>query len=289
MILDKMSELQQRLILSGIGVLGLLIMIACSHIEMFKPIFALFAAGVISLALYEYYTIAKANGCHPLVKIGIIGSVAYVLASFARTQWLGAELLPLIVLWLIFISAFTYYFIKGTDPFINLAITLFGIIYLTIPLSCLIDINYFSSSVVVDGRWGLIYLLFVTKMTDTAAFFVGKLWGKRQLSPYISPKKTWEGAAGGLVGAIITSILFYVIFHLFFATAPLALSLLQSLWLGALISVTAQFGDLAESLLKRDVGVKDSSHLPGLGGVLDIVDSLIFTSPLMYLFLKMQS
>lgn len=290
MIFKNMSNLQQRLIISGIGVVVLLSAIRLSYDPFFRLLFALLAAGLISTALWEYYRIAKAKECQPLVKIGIIATVGYVLAVFFRAQF-GLQMLPEIALGLTLVSAFTYYFIKGSDPFVNLAITLFGIFYLTIPLSCVIDINYFISEPIVrDGRWCLIYLLFVTKMTDTAAFFVGKKYGKRQLSPYISPKKTWEGALGGFFGALITAIIFYAIFHSFFELPPFNISFGKNLILAMLISVAAQFGDLAESLLKRDVGVKDSSrHVPGLGGVLDIVDSLVFTSPLMYIFLKVNA
>ena len=287
---SQLSNLQQRLIISSFTVVGLLLAIFFSYQPVFRPVFALLAGAIICTALWEYYHIAKGKGCIPLIKIGLLGAFSYTFAVFLRTQAPWALMLPQIILALTLIAAFVYYFIKGSDPFVNLSVTFFGIIYLAIPLSCLIDINYFPADPLVrDGRWCLLYLLLVTKMTDTGAFFVGKKYGRTKLSTYISPKKTWEGALGGLVSAIITSVILYVIFQLFFALPPFGITFWQSLWLGALISVTAQFGDLAESLLKRDVGVKDSSHLPGLGGVLDIVDSLVFTSPLMYIFLHIQA
>lgn len=283
------NHLKQRLIAGFLGSAILLIVVFLSHLPIFKLLFTLLASGVISLALWEYYNIARTKGFQPLIKIGIVGTVCFVIATFLQSQF-NAKMLPEITLGITLIAAFIYYFIKGSDPFVNLSITGFGILYLTIPLSYLININYFASEPIVrDGRWCLFYLLLVTKITDTAAFFLGKKYGKLQLSPYISPKKTWEGALGGLLGAILTSMLLYVFFHLFFELVPLNITLFQSIWLGALISIAAQFGDLSESLLKRDVGVKDSSHLPGLGGVLDIVDSLVFTSPLMYIFLKLNA
>ena len=168
----------------------------------------------------------------------------------------------------------------------NLAITLFGIIYLTLPISCALRINYFfPEQAAQDGRLWLAYVLLVTKMTDIGAYFCGKTLGKNKLAPSISPKKTIEGALGGLGAALITSL----IFTLLASTLTIfPMSFLQSIWIGIAMSVLAQLGDLSESLLKRDAGVKDSSHLPGLGGMLDIVDSLIFTLPLMYLLLKME-
>jgi phosphatidate cytidylyltransferase len=123
--------------------------------------------------------------------------------------------------------------------------------------------------------WTLTAIL-TTWANDTAAFFAGRAWGKTQLAKVLSPKKTWEGAAGGLIAAMATVILCVLI-----ARLPLALPLaaLAGLALGAL----AQLGDLAESLLKRQTGVKDAGALiPGHGGVLDRIDSLLFTLPAVY-------
>jgi phosphatidate cytidylyltransferase len=289
MILSQMSNLQQRLIVSSVAIFLLIISVSFSHHPFFAPLFVLLASSAISVALWEFYGIAQAKGYQPLVKMGVIGTLFFGLAVYSYMRWDLGKMLPEIVLGLILMSVFTYYLAKGADPFINLAVTLFGILYLTIPLSSLIGINYFYLPPFVnDGRWCLIYLLAVTKMTDASAFFVGKKWGKRKLSPYISPKKTLEGSLGGIFGAVFASLVLYTLFQTLFDIPPFDLSLTQNVWLAILISVAAQFGDLAESLLKRDVGMKDSSHLPGLGGMLDMVDSLVFTAPLMYIFLQIQ-
>lgn len=285
---QQMNNLQQRLVVGSVSTAFMLLAIYLSHTPAFSLIFVLLIAAIICLALWEYYHIAQLKQLQPLSKIGLIGTVAYALATFLTTQFEQVQILPHVVFGLTFSAAFLYYFIKGSDPFINMAITFFGFIYLTIPLSFLILINYFRiEPTILDGRWSLFYLLTVTKMTDTGAFFIGKRFGQTKLCPLISPKKTWEGAVGGLLSSILASIILYGIFQSAFQKNPFAISFWQSIWLGILISVTAQFGDLAESLLKRNMGVKDSSHLPGLGGVLDIVDSIVFTAPLMYLFLKL--
>lgn len=290
MILHQLSNLQQRILVGGTGIIFLIIALFLSYTPGYAYLFITLITGTIALALWEYYRIAQAKGCLPLAKIGVCGSIAYVIATYFRSQSSQAQLMPEFVLGLTLICAFCYYFLKGSDPFVNLAVTLFGIFYLTIPLSYLIDINYFISPPTVnDGRWSLLYLFLVTKVTDMGAFFVGKHWGSRKLSPYISPKKTWEGAFGGLLSAILISFILYLLFRLGFNEHPLNLTFWQSLWLPAMISAIGQFGDLAESLLKRDVGVKDSSgYLPGLGGMLDVVDSLVFTAPFMYFFLNWQ-
>lgn len=295
-MLDQLSNLQQRLVLSSVGIFCLLVAVYLSYEPVYQSLFVILIISFIVFALKEYYQIAQAKGFHPLFKIGLIGTAFYGLAVFLQTQsteWDHLQsfwnMLPEIVLGSTIIASFIYYFIKGSDPFVNLSITLFGILYLTIPLSCLLFINYFpSKDIVHDGRWVLLFLLIVTKITDTSAFFIGRKFGKNKLSPYISPKKTWEGAIGGLAGSLVATIALYIFFQLAFNNPPLNLPFWKIIILGIFLSITAQFGDLAESLLKRDGGVKDSSKLPGLGGILDIVDSLVFTSPLMYIFLKVQ-
>jgi phosphatidate cytidylyltransferase len=129
-----------------------------------------------------------------------------------------------------------------------------------------------------DGRNWVFFILFVTWASDTFAFFVGRKFGRHKLAPGISPGKTWEGAAGGVVAAVIMSILF-------FTPTPFRLPLTswQAIPLAVLVSIFGQLGDLVESLLKRNMGVKDSGSLmPGHGGVLDRIDSLVFASVVVY-------
>jgi phosphatidate cytidylyltransferase len=289
-MLKQLNNLQQRITIGGTGSLLLLLFIYYSHSSLLNYLFVAFIAGVIALSLSEYYQIARAKGFLPLSKLGIITTIAYVIAIYFCTQTLQAQLIPKIILGLSGVMAFLYYFWKGSQPLMNLAITFFGMLYLTIPLSYLIEINYFEAPPFVsDGRYCLIYLLIVTKITDTGAFFIGKLLGHTKLSPYISPKKTWEGAIGGSLTALFAGIALVLFFRYGFDTPPMQLSWSQAIWLPLGLSIVAQWGDLAESLLKRDAGVKDSStYFLGLGGMLDVVDSLIFTAPLLYFFLIFQ-
>lgn len=273
----KMSRnLKQRLLFGSAGLALLGLAITFAHHQYARWIFILLCLAMICGGLWEFYRIAKEKGYLPLSKIGVISTGLYVIGFYLSTQLPSLKALPQAILGATLIAAFIYYFIKGTDPFVNLALTLFGIFYLTVPLSTSIGIVYFPQ---VDGRWWFVYALAVTKVTDIAAYVFGKLWGSNQLTPYISPKKTWEGALGGFAAAVAMS---------FFLNQwiPLGLSPIGSLCLGAVTSGLAQFGDLAESLLKRDSGVKDSNQLPGLGGLLDVLDSLVFTLPFIFLFLK---
>jgi phosphatidate cytidylyltransferase len=132
------------------------------------------------------------------------------------------------------------------------------------------------------GRGWIAYLLVVTKITDIGAYFAGSLWGRRKLAPQISPGKTVEGAIFGLASAVSASY----VFHLFSQGRSFQLTTLEWVSFGLILGAIGQFGDLSESLLKRDANKKDSNTLPGLGGVLDAVDSLLFNTPILYLYLK---
>ena len=129
-----------------------------------------------------------------------------------------------------------------------------------------------------DGWIWLIFMLAGTWACDTSAYFVGKSFGKRKLAPVLSPKKTLEGALGGLLGSVLVSYLFSSYIYPF-------LSMPKMLLLGLMVGIAAEVGDLLESAFKREAGIKDSSRLiPGHGGILDRIDSALFTAPLVYYF-----
>lgn len=283
------THLKQRLLVGSIGLILLSFCIYFSYTPIFQPIFVFINAAFISGAVWEYYCLARYKGFYPLTALGLICTISYVIAISISNQHSNWHHLPAFVLFLGLVIFFLAFFNKRSNPLINLAITLFGIAYLTIPLSFGLQINYFHfENSYEDGRMWLTYVFAVTKMTDIGAYFFGKLFGAHKLIPHISPKKTIEGAIGGLFSSLIISLLFYFFVDSTNVFSPLKITLWQSIWLGLTISVLAQFGDLAESLLKRDAGVKDSSYLPGLGGLLDILDSLVFTLPFMYFILKMK-
>lgn len=270
-----MSNFQQRLVLSTAFFLVLAFAITFSTSPLFRPIFTLLVLAVVGSALWEYYRISREKNIEPLVGVGIVGSSLYLYTLFLSTQYAAFANLPQMVLLLTLFAAFLTALINRKNPLVTLSTTLFGLCYLTLPLATLIPINF------VFGRFWLVYLLVVTKMTDMGGYFAGKILGKNKFVPSISPKKTWEGAVGGFLSSIIASVMLFWGFTDF--------PIIYGVALGALLSILAQFGDLAESLLKRDCGVKDSSHLPGLGGMLDIVDSLVFTAPTLYFLLQMKN
>jgi phosphatidate cytidylyltransferase len=168
-----------------------------------------------------------------------------------------------------------------TTGIVAISTTLFGLMYVPWLLNFIQKINFFSPP--VQGHYYLLYFVLVTKLSDCGAYMVGSLIGKHKMIPRISPGKTWEGFAGAIVVSTAASVLFAAL-----AGSHLAgMTLGHAVILGVILSISAVVGDLIESLFKREAGLKDSGRLfPGIGGILDLLDSLLFNAPLMYLYLR---
>ena len=163
-----------------------------------------------------------------------------------------------------------------------IAVTLFGLMYVPWLLNFIQKINFFPG-LGGDGKFYVFYFILVTKFSDTGAYVVGSLIGKHKMIPRISPAKTWEGFAG----AILVSTGASLAFAHFFGSHMEGMKTVHAVILGVILSSTAVIGDLIESLFKREAGVKDSGSLfPGIGGILDLLDSLLFNAPIMYLYLR---
>jgi len=168
----------------------------------------------------------------------------------------------------------------------GIATTLLGLMYVPWLLNFLQKINFFpfaAGSPADAGKYFVIYFILVTKFSDMGAYAVGSLIGRHKLVPRISPGKTWEGFGGAIVVSTAASVAFV---HCFGAKM-VGMNLRHAIVLGVVLSITAVIGDLIESLFKREAGVKDSGKLfPGIGGILDLLDSLLFNAPIMYLYLR---
>jgi len=169
---------------------------------------------------------------------------------------------------------------SSASGIIAIATTLFGLMYVPWLLNFIQKINFFPG---VDGKYFVLYFILVTKFSDMGAYAVGSLIGRHKMIPRISPGKTWEGFGGAIFLSTVSSLVFV---H-FLGDKMSGMNWIHAVILGIVLSSTAVVGDLIESLFKREAGVKDSgSFFPGIGGILDLLDSLLFNAPIMYLYLR---
>lgn len=288
----KLGDFSARFLVNSISSLFLALFIFFAEFAYFRPVFTGAVAAVAAVALWEYYKLVSQKGPLPSISVGIAIAILYVFAVYAKTSFsfaLGRSL-PEIVLGTGFFACFVREAKRPTGATLNIASTFFGIVYVAIPLGLCVRIAYFflfegQADPHFQGSFWLLYLIAVTKSADMGGYFIGRFWGRRKLARRVSPNKTLEGAIGGLFSAVLMSV-FLVLVGQKWGSVFAQLSLPLSVVLGVLIGVAGQLGDLAESLLKRDCGMKDSGTIPGVGGVLDMVDSLLFTAPVVYIFLK---
>jgi len=169
---------------------------------------------------------------------------------------------------------------SNTAGILAVSTTLFGLMYVPWLLNFIQKINFFPKA---NGTYYVLYFILVTKFSDTGAYAVGSLVGRHKMIPRISPGKTWEGFAGAVAVSTMASVLFA---H-FTGARLTGMNGKHAIILGMLLGTSAVIGDLIESLFKREAGVKDSgNYFPGIGGILDLLDSLLFNAPLMYLYLR---
>ncbi len=288
MKIKTLADLNRRLIVSSILGITVSFLIAFSTSNLVSFLLMLFVAAVSGIGIWEYAQLALNKGLMPKTRWMVVIAVAQVAALYASLVFVDFPQLPILVLAVAMVLFFLLHFRDSTDSLFTIAVEFFGVAYVAAPLSLMLGVLYpvAHQGIPQEGRWWLVYLIIVTKIVDVGAYFVGRLWGKNKLSPTLSPKKTVEGAVAGFVFAIFASMLIYYLGTHFF-DGNFSISFTESLWLGALLGIFGQIGDLAESMLKRDAVVKDSNKLPGLGGVLDMVDSLLFTTPIVYFFIRM--
>jgi len=253
-------------------------------------VFMLIIAFLALAGLVEFYGLAQKRGLACFKVSGVIGGVLLMCGTFAHLHgWLGIFDSPARVN--DFETDFLILFVLGLgvrqlcarlnpDGLSAISVTMFGLMYVPWLLNFIQKINFFPG---VDGKYFLLYFILLTKFSDMGAYVVGSLIGRHKLIPRISPGKTWEG----LAGAIVVSTGASVVFVHFLGGHMAGMNLAHAIVLGIILSSTAVIGDLIESLFKRECGAKDSgSVLPGIGGVLDLLDSLLFNAPIMYLYLR---
>ena len=255
----------------------------------------IFLAIILLLAvagLAEFYALVEKRDLVCFKGLGIVGGVLLMIGTFlnltgrlgtsgspARVNDFETSFLILFVLGLCLRQLFSQ---SNTAGILAISTTLFGLMYVPWLLNFIQKINFFFFPA-EDGRYYLLYFVVITKFSDTGAYSVGSLIGKHKMIPRISPGKTWEGFAGAIGISMLASVIFV---HFLRHKMP-AMTLKHAIIMGAILGVCAVIGDLVESLFKREAGVKDSGKwFPGIGGILDLLDSLLFNAPIMYLYVR---
>lgn len=249
----------------------------------FGQIYYTLAIGIlVTLAILEYAELLKKQGFRPQTEVMLFISLALLVLIHVAASRYGSHPVEslriceqILTFGLIvgFIINFLIELLRGEpeNGLANAAVNLFGTVYIGFMFAYILLLRF------IPGPDGLLFTLFtvlVTWANDTAAYFVGINFGKHKLSPRISPKKSVEGSLGGLLGGILVA----VVIALICKRSPLQLAII-----GILVVLAGQFGDLIESIIKRNAGVKDSgSFMPGHGGVLDRFDSLLIAAPVVY-------
>jgi phosphatidate cytidylyltransferase len=227
------------------------------------------------LSLNEFYSLMHKKGYSPSYTVGMIATVFFTWFTTYTLKHPHWEPYATGILTTAIIITFSagIFLKKAQDSTVNASITLLGILYIGWLFSYLILIREMT----LHGAY-LFFLIIAVWTCDVTAYLVGTYFGRVKLSPYISPKKTVEGAVSGLVVSVIAAAIF---------SRLIDMSLMHGIILGFVIGIVCQISDLVESLIKRDAGVKDSSNIiPGHGGFLDRMDSFILTAPIMYYYIS---
>jgi phosphatidate cytidylyltransferase len=266
--------LKQRVTTAAVGV-PLLVLVIWFGV----PWFTILITAAALAGAYEFYHMANFDRREPLIYLGLLWTLALVLSP----HYSSLNALTAIITVIILISLIYLLFHPSREKaFGKWAWTIVGALYVGWMLS-----YWLSLRILEDGRNWVYLAMLTTFANDTGAFFIGRAWGKHKLAPAISEGKTREGAIGGLICAILASIVITMVLNLISLKlgSPFVFKYWQIVVLGFLVGLFAQLGDLVESLLKRNTGVKESGNLlPGHGGILDRFDSLIFVGAVVYYY-----
>lgn len=259
------------------GVLGIALAAVLIHLGGIP--FLVMVGALATIGLFEYFRMVAKKGVKPFRAVGILaGLILIIIAYFNNETFFASNLLmPALIVCLFFM--FSIQLIKyGTDDAMrNVAQTFFGVFYVGGLMAHFVLLRN-ETNPILPGYHAIWFALICTWSTDTFAYFVGRSLGKKPLAPSISPKKTVEGFFGGLFGSVLAGFIYSTIVQF---NPP------KAMVIAVVLGLVGQVGDLFESALKRDAGVKDSGKLlPGHGGVLDRFDSALFTLPLTYYLIQ---
>ncbi|HOE66237.1 MAG TPA: phosphatidate cytidylyltransferase [Candidatus Hydrogenedentes bacterium] len=255
-------------------VLPAVLWLTCAPAAYCRIGFAAFVGALSAIGLYEYYAIVRCRRISPETIGGILAGTLIVLCGYFHNAWLAGFLLYGGCL---LVSAL--HIVRGQHSVAGLASSLFGVFYVGW-LGAHITLLHSTPKL---GP-GLIVMLFTSVvLTDSAAYLAGSTIGRHKFAPKVSPNKTWEGSVAGLLAAVGGMLLLHQLKGYIPALALPAWSASEYGGTALLLSIASQLGDLTESCLKRDAGVKDSGMMfPGHGGVLDRCDGFLFAAPMLY-------
>jgi len=263
-------------------------------------LFLLVMLAIAALGLEEFYELVTKAGYDSFRKWGLVGGLVLMTSTFLYVQGgMRANVSPakandfengILILFVLGICFRQFLSKRGGSGLLRISTTLFGLMYVPWLLNFIQKLHFFpdviepgGQRIDIDGNFYVLYFILVTKFSDLGAYCVGSLIGKHKMIPRISPGKTWEGFGG----AIVVSTLVSLAFAHFSKDRLYGMNWVHAIILGVLLSTAAVVGDLIESIFKREAKVKDSGRwFPGIGGILDLMDSLLFNAPLMYLYLR---
>lgn len=276
-----MTETTQRVIVAAVG-----IPLAVAVVYAGGWILGALLVAIAVLGTMEFYRMAEQRQARPLIAAGAALAACFVLVASVDPSG-GPRGFGLLLTLATLVIATLAIWVRGVEgqPLLSISTTLTGAVYAGALLSFGLFLRHLPG---IEGAWHGTALVFapvlLTWTSDTFAYFVGRRWGRTKLIPRVSPGKTVQGAVGAVLGSILVALLYSQVLDAFDSYRP---RFFEAVLFGLAMSIVAQVGDLAESLLKRDTGVKDSGTLlPGHGGALDRFDSLLFTLPVAYLFFR---
>lgn len=286
----KRLALYRRLFSTLILWSGVLWTLFSTHRDWADPLLGIMVVIMVGIGLKEYFRFLKAQDTPHFQAIGIMAGCLLTFLEFYE----GSPIFPLhsldpgfvkLVLGvaLVHILLLCGVFSHGdfNRSIIAISSTCFGVIYVSVLFNFMLRI-YFHPE--VNGQFLVFCLILVTKSSDAGAYLIGSWLGKRPMVPSISPGKTWEG----FIGALVVPVILCVIIRFLSPHDIQAIPVMVSVMLGILFGLGAVAGDLVESLFKRQSGIKDSGNIiPGIGGMLDLLDSLLFNAPLLYFIIEL--
>lgn len=267
-------------------------MIALAILLKISILYLILICGMGLIAQWEFFRMLRANGVQTFSGTAIVIAAGFLIGSFFYYQAYGVSNrldfdagMVLLFIVAIFIRQMCSP-IRERESLQTVVFTLFGILYIPWMLHFFSKVIFLTPPTVEGAPTGQFYAVFaivVTKFSDMGAYVFGSLFGRRSFMSHISPKKTWEGFLGAIVSAVLGGVVMYMLLntHLSLFRWP------DVFRLGILLGGMAIVGDLAESIIKRSTQAKDSSQIvPGIGGILDLIDSLLFTVPILFFYLR---